>query len=106
MTTYKDSWLTLFNSESLPPPPLDNRWTAGRKAAVVQVVKRGEFSATTVCNRYNISEEEFSAWMRDFNRGGVSGLMVKRIRTTRLLSQQQRRRSADSAYQFSEIGSS
>jgi hypothetical protein len=65
--------LTLAN---LPPKNL-KRWIARRKAEVVAAVESGLLSQTEACARYNISPEEFSAWLDAYAREGVRGLRAR-----------------------------
>jgi hypothetical protein len=61
-------------------PPSDTvRWSAYRKAAVVNGVRTGEISLTEACQRYRLSTEEFSAWQRAVEVHGVCALRVKRV---------------------------
>jgi transposase-like protein len=63
------------------PPPVDvKRWTPGRKAAVLAMVKRGEVTVEEACRRYEISREEFSAWLQAFETYGLPGLRTTRSR--------------------------
>ena len=48
------------------PPANTRRWVARRKAAVVAAVSSGMLTIEEACRRYQISEEEFSAWQRAF----------------------------------------
>lgn len=54
--------------------PNIKRWTSGRKAAVVTAVKSGLISRKEACSIYQLSEEEFLAWERAFDRYGRPGL--------------------------------
>lgn len=65
--------LTLAN---LPPKTL-KRWVARRKADVIAAVESGLLTDTEACARYNISREEFSAWLTAFEQDGLSGLRAK-----------------------------
>jgi hypothetical protein len=60
----------------LPPKTL-KRWVAGRKAAIIAAVAGGLLTEFEARARYNISREEFSAWLRAYYRDGVPGLRVK-----------------------------
>jgi transposase-like protein len=70
------------------PPENVKRWTARRKAAVLAAVRSGAILVEEACRRYEISEEEFLAWLRAFETHGLPGL-----RTTRI-QQYRRRRSS------------
>jgi len=60
------------------PPPNTRRWVARRKAAVVAAVANGMITIEEACRRYRMSEEEFLAWQRAFENGGIAGLNQKR----------------------------
>jgi len=65
------------------PPPDTKRWVARRKAAVVAAVCGGEISAEEACRRYQLSEEEFFAWLRAFETYGVHGLRAMSVQQYR-----------------------
>jgi transposase-like protein len=50
--------------------PAENvqRWTALRKAAVVNAVTVGEVTREEICRRYQISIEELLSWQRAYQR--------------------------------------
>ena len=52
--------------------PTENvrRWTASRKAAVVNAVNVGEVTREEICRRYQISLDEFLSWQRDYESHG------------------------------------
>ena len=56
------------------PPANTRRWVARRKAAVVAAVSSGMLTIEEACRRYQISEKEFSAWQRAFERYVIVGL--------------------------------
>ena len=60
------------------PPTNTRRWVARRKAAVVAAVSSGMLTIEEACRRYQMSEEEFLAWQRAFENGGIAGLHQKR----------------------------
>jgi Protein of unknown function (DUF1153) len=59
--------------------PIIVRWSAYRKAALVNGVRTGEISLTEACQRYRLSTEEFSAWQRAVEVHGVGALRVTRV---------------------------
>ena len=65
------------------PPANIHRWTIRRKAAVVTAVAAGETTREEICRRYQISEEEFLSWQRDFESYGVAGLRTTRLQIYR-----------------------
>lgn len=66
----------LLTIADLPPKNL-KRWLARRKADVVAAVEGGLISEAEACARYNISAEEFSAWLTAYDRDGVPGLRAR-----------------------------
>jgi len=61
------------------PPVNIGRWTIRHKAAILTAVAAGEITREEICRRYQISDEEFLSWQRDYENYGLHGL-----RTTRL----------------------
>lgn len=67
------------------PCPSTRRWVPRRKARVVAAVEGGLITEADACQRYSISEEEYSTWRSVMSRFGLKGLKVtqiKRVRTT------------------------
>ena len=65
-------------------PPRDiKRWTARRKAAVVEAVHSGMITIEEVCRRYALSVEEFPSWHNTIQRHGVQGLQITKLRNYR-----------------------
>jgi hypothetical protein len=54
------------------------RWTAKRKAGVIEKIRAGETSRAVVCSRFAISSEELSDWERRYETGGIRALRVTR----------------------------
>ncbi len=50
------------------PPPNTDRWNIRRKAELVAAVRGGLISLEEVCERYEISEEEFLCWEKTLAR--------------------------------------
>lgn len=61
------------------PPKRIRRWVARHKASILVAVAEGLLSRPEACARYNISDEEFSAWTRAYARFGLSGLKAKTL---------------------------
>ncbi len=61
------------------PPCHTKRWVIRRKAELVAAVRGGLISLEEVCERYQLSAEEFQSWQNSLAVNGVRGL-----RTTRL----------------------
>jgi len=77
--------------DSLPPPDT-TRWVVRRKAEVVAAVNGGLLSVDDVCQRYNLSAEEFAGWQRAVDRSGMPGLRVTRIQHYKTLYERQQRK--------------
>jgi transposase-like protein len=69
----------------MPKPPPENvkRWTARRKAAVLAAVRSGAITVEEACRRYEISGEEFLAWLTAFETRGIAGLHTTSIQQYR-----------------------
>jgi transposase-like protein len=65
------------------PPADTRRWTAKRKALIVDAVRSGVISLEEACRRYQLSVEEFSAWQRAIETHGVGALRVTRLQRYR-----------------------
>jgi transposase len=76
--------------ESLPPKGT-TRWVVRRKAEVVAAVNGGLLSFDEVCERYDISLEEFASWKRAVERSGMPGLRVTRIQHYKSLYERQQK---------------
>ncbi len=74
--------------ESLPACDT-TRWVVRRKAEVVAAVNGGLLSIDEVCERYNLTLEEFAGWQRAVDRSGMKGLRVTRIKHYRDLYERQ-----------------
>ena len=74
------------------PPPDTTRWVVRRKAEVVAAVNGGLLSVDDVCQRYNLSAEEFASWQRAVDRSGMPGLRVTRIQHYKSLYERQQRK--------------
>ncbi|GAO39948.1 hypothetical protein SCH01S_40_00450 [Sphingomonas changbaiensis NBRC 104936] len=73
------------------PPPNTSRWVVRRKAEVVAAVNGGLLSVDEVCERYNLTVEEFAAWQRAVDRSGMPGLRVTRIQHYKSLYERQQK---------------
>jgi len=76
--------------ESLPPPGT-TRWVVRRKAEVVAAVNGGLLTVDEVCDRYDLTLEEFASWQRAIDRSGMPGLRVTRIQHYKSLYERQQR---------------
>ena len=59
------------------------RWVVRRKAVVVSAVRSGTITLQEVCQRYQLSVEEFLAWQRAIDAYGVPGLRSTRLQIYR-----------------------
>jgi transposase-like protein len=55
------------------------KWTASRKAVVVEAVHDGKLSGADVEKRFGVSAEEFGSWSRSLENHGVAGLRSSRV---------------------------
>jgi transposase-like protein len=65
------------------PPPDTKRWTAQRKAAVVEAVRSGVVAIEEICRRYDVTAEEFLSWHNTMLRHGVWGLYTTALQKYR-----------------------
>ncbi len=65
------------------PDPSTHRWVTRRKAEVVAAVRGGLLPLKDACKRYNLSEEEYTAWEKLFEQYGAKGLRTTRIQQYR-----------------------
>lgn len=72
----------MITLKDLPEPSI-RRWVTRRKAEVVAAVRGGLLSMKDACERYNLSEEEFSCWETLYDRHGAKGLRVTRVQQYR-----------------------
>jgi len=73
------------------PSPSTKRWVVRRKAEVVAAVNGGLLSVDEVCDRYNLTVEEFAGWQRAIDRSGMPGLRVTRIQHYKSLYERQQK---------------
>ena len=71
------------------PPADTTRWVVRRKAEVVAAVNGGLLSVDEVCERYNLTSEDFASWQRAIDRSGMPGLRVTRLQQYRSLYERQ-----------------
>ncbi|NNM77107.1 DUF1153 domain-containing protein [Sphingomonas sp. ID1715] len=76
--------------ETLPAPGT-SRWVVRRKAEVVAAVNGGLLTVDEVCERYDLTVEEFAAWQRAVDRSGMPGLRVTRIQHYKSLYERQQK---------------
>ena len=73
------------------PPQNTKRWVIRRKAEVVAAVNGGLLTIDEVCERYQLTLEEFASWQRAVDRSGMQGLRVTRIQHYRDLYERQQK---------------
>lgn len=57
--------------------PPSGRWTPKAKAAAVQAVEQGHVTRAAVVAAFDLTDEEFTGWRRDWLRAGQTGLTLK-----------------------------
>jgi hypothetical protein len=65
------------------PPADTKRWVIRRKAELVAAVRGGLISLDEVCERYNLSVEEFRSWEETLSRHGIRGLRTTKLQDYR-----------------------
>jgi uncharacterized protein DUF1153 len=55
------------------------RWTAARKAVVLQAERTGQLTRAEITRRFGVSAEEFAAWNRKIDNHGVAALRATRL---------------------------
>lgn len=65
------------------PAPDTKRWVASRKATVVKAVQYGLLTVDQAIERYELSEEELSHWLRAATEHGEEGLKTTRTQKFR-----------------------
>jgi hypothetical protein len=78
----KDDWRDILDQVPELASP-GQRWTARRKAALIQAVRGGWVPIEEACRQYKLSVDEFLAWERDIDRYGVPGLRTTRYQIYR-----------------------
>jgi len=79
---------------SILPPARPRRWGIRMKANVVDAVRQGHFSLSEVCDRYELSSEEYLSWQHSLERFGLAGLRQRHIQTA---LRQELRRAGESS---------
>ncbi|MBE0413839.1 DUF1153 domain-containing protein [Yoonia sp.] len=70
------------------PSPQTRRWVASRKAAVVRAVNAGLVARQEALERYELSEEEFSAWETAVSEHGEAALRATALHRYRQASEE------------------
>jgi transposase-like protein len=65
------------------PPSDTKRWTARRKASIVEAVLSGMITIEEVCRRYGLSVDEFLSWHNAMQSHGVPGLRITKLQNYR-----------------------
>ena len=72
----------ILSVADLPQADL-SRWTASRKLVVVRAVVYGLMTQREAVNRYGLSDEEFTSWIKHFLDHGHSGLKCTKLKKYR-----------------------
>lgn len=72
---------SILTIADLPKPT--TRWVASRKATVVNAVIHGLITRDEALRRYEISSEEFDAWVEAIRQHGNAALKVTRLQNYR-----------------------
>lgn len=72
---------SILTIADLPKPT--TRWVASRKATVVNAVTHGLITRDEALRRYDISVEEFDAWVAAIERHGNAALKVTHLQSFR-----------------------
>ncbi|MDU8911566.1 DUF1153 domain-containing protein [Aestuariicoccus sp. MJ-SS9] len=73
---------TVMTRADLPPPDT-KRWVASRKAQVVRAVTYGLISPEQACDRYALSTEELTEWVRALAVHGEEALKTTALQQYR-----------------------
>ena len=65
------------------PPPTTRRWVVSRKVAVVRGVLYGLITQEQALDRYGISDEEFSSWVKAVAEHGEDALKATAVQKYR-----------------------
>ena len=60
-----------------PPTSLPIRWTARRKANLIEAILAGVLSREAACVRHELSPEELALWEKRYAAHGWKGLRAK-----------------------------
>lgn len=64
------------------PPRRPQRWGIRMKANVVDAVRQGHYSLSEVCERYELSSEEYLSWQHSLERFGLAGLRQRHMQSS------------------------
>ncbi|TRW96264.1 DUF1153 domain-containing protein [Paracoccus sp. M683] len=64
-------------------PPVPTRWVASRKATVINAVLGGLLTREEALERYDLTDEEFDAWVVAVERFGRNALKVTALQKYR-----------------------
>ena len=73
------------------------RWTSRRKAEIVVEIEKGLITPEEAKRRYELSDEELAAWVRDYAAYGQVGLGVKQRRPRKRITKADRDHLSDLA---------
>ena len=69
--------------EDAPSSPSTRRWTARRKAQVVDAVETGRLTPECAQRIHGLSEEELASWESALDQHGLDGLKIARLQRLR-----------------------
>jgi hypothetical protein len=64
-------------------PSAQGRWSARRKAAVIEAIRGGWVPVEEVCRLYSLSPDEILSWERTIDQRGVAALHIKQLQINR-----------------------
>ena len=64
-------------------PPAQGRWSARRKASVIEAIRGGWLPVEEVCRLYSLSPDEILSWERTIDQRGMAGLHIKQLQFNR-----------------------
>lgn len=59
------------------------RWTPGRKACLLELIRRGALTADDACQRYGIDPDELASWQSRMASFGAEGLAINKLQELR-----------------------
>jgi hypothetical protein len=59
------------------------RWTPGRKACLLELIRRGVLTPDQARARYRISADELASWQRRVGAHGQAGLSIRHLQELR-----------------------
>jgi Protein of unknown function (DUF1153) len=69
----------IITVNDLPNFEKNVRWTAEKKALIIEIVKKNILSEEEVLKKYFLTKEEFNCWKKRYKEGGTRKLQMKHI---------------------------